>query len=510
MTAAREPNHPLLAAMTWATLATAAGLYLGYHAAIGLGLDDTNHLETTLAMVVARQLRDGPSTLYGPFTGAMPLALIHAPLYYRLAVPGTWALARLGFDTPTAALYAGRLLSMLGMLATMAGAARLARIDGAPRRAGWWAALLIAASPVFGSFPATVRPDTLALGFQTWGVALAWGWLRSPSSRFSTLLAAYAMFGLAACTKQNFLVSGAITSALLLAAAVRGRARLVPVLSAIAVGGVVVLGYYGLEEFLTGGRMSRAVFALPAAFGRVNGASWKHVATVAFTAAKLSAGLIAMAVAALVALPARDPGNRLDGRLAALIAGEAAAMIYLCRSSTGSWVNYAMPPVLYAAILTARVLDRAFRARQPAWRVAPIVAAGLVLLAADGRYVGLSAGARLEEHARLRALFADPVVGARDASERYFVARPQYNRRYGRPDLIHDDWLYSAFEAQGAAEPRTSWLREVLRDGPVRQVIVGLESGRREYAVEGLPEALPQLGFRPAGHCDGFDVWERP
>ena len=62
----------------------------------------------------------------------------------------------------------------------------------------------------------------------------------------------------------------------------------------------------------------------------------------------------------------RRSGDRLDAGLALLLAGETAAMAYLCHSSTGSWVNYAMPPVLYAAILVGRALDRALAVGRPA------------------------------------------------------------------------------------------------------------------------------------------------
>src|SRR3954468_7031452 len=74
----------------------AALIYPAYHLTIAAQPDDTNHLETTLALVIERQVRDGPGTLYGPFTGRQPLVLIHAPLYYRLAAAGTRALGGLG------------------------------------------------------------------------------------------------------------------------------------------------------------------------------------------------------------------------------------------------------------------------------------------------------------------------------------------------------------------------------------------------------------------------------
>src|SRR3954447_25656806 len=62
------PPRPRPAAWLTALLATAAALYLGYHLRIALDPDDTNHLETPLALAVAVQLRDGPSALYGPFS----------------------------------------------------------------------------------------------------------------------------------------------------------------------------------------------------------------------------------------------------------------------------------------------------------------------------------------------------------------------------------------------------------------------------------------------------------
>ena len=89
-------------------------------------------LESPLLLSVARQLESGPRGLYGPYGGRYPLVLIHAPLYYRLAALAGWPLYRAGFDPVTAALAAGRLLSALGFLATLAAAYRLARLGGMP------------------------------------------------------------------------------------------------------------------------------------------------------------------------------------------------------------------------------------------------------------------------------------------------------------------------------------------------------------------------------------------
>src|SRR3954463_16570847 len=99
-----------------AALLVAAAVYQGYHAWIAFDPDDTNHLETPLVLAVAREISDGPSTLYGPFSGSDPLVLIHAPLYYRLAALGAWPLARAGVTPITASLISGRAISCLGML----------------------------------------------------------------------------------------------------------------------------------------------------------------------------------------------------------------------------------------------------------------------------------------------------------------------------------------------------------------------------------------------------------
>ena len=507
----RDPARAWLVPWLWGTLAAAAAIYQGYNLWIGLHADDTNHLESTLILIVARRLRDGFGTIYGPFSGANPLVLIHAPLYYRLATAGAWGLARLGFNPTTAAMAAGRGLSALGMAGTLAAAWRLARADGATRRAGAWAALLVAAAPVFGSFPATVRPDTLALAFQTAGVALAMGWICGGCRSARDLMAAYACFGLAVGARQNFVVSAALTSAFVAVEVIRGRARIGAVAAAHALAAAIVVGYYALEQAATGGRMAHAVFEVAGELRRFNYASWAQVGKVAIEVAKESLGLIALAGAAVVAAPRRAAGSRLDGMLWVLLLGESAATAWLCLNSTGSWVNYAMPPILYAAALAARAVDRAIGGSGlPAWRLAPIVAAGMILLATDCRYVAISARSRLEEADRLASLFADPAVAGRPASARYFVARPHYNRQFGRADLAHDDWLYTAFERASAAEPRSGWLRDALLTGPVEVVIVAGEEYRDPERVEGLRESLTALGYCEVGQHGLYRVWERP
>ncbi len=183
----------------WITgvLAIGAGV-LGFWVSIALRQEDTEALESPLVLAVARQLEEGPWRLYGPYDARNRLVLIHAPLYYHLAALAAWPLARAGLDPILASLVAGRSLSVLGLLATLAAAYGLARLDGAPRRVGWWAILLFAATPIHGGVVFEVRPDMLGVALQTLGVLLVLSALRIERHRHATILTAFAAFGLAA------------------------------------------------------------------------------------------------------------------------------------------------------------------------------------------------------------------------------------------------------------------------------------------------------------------------
>ncbi len=209
------PRRPVLSAVVTALLLTASVLYSGYHLKIAWEHEDTNHLETPLAMAVARQLQDGPATLYGPFSGSHPEVLIHAPLYYRLSGMLAWVIVRVDVDPVTASLAAGRFISVLGWLLTLGAVWVLGRSGGLAPAAGLWSALLVASSPVIGSLPETVRADMLAIGLQTWGFALI---VRAESAGLSTrrLLVAFLAFGLAVCVKQHAVALLAVSSVWLL------------------------------------------------------------------------------------------------------------------------------------------------------------------------------------------------------------------------------------------------------------------------------------------------------
>ena len=355
--------HLLRGTITLCLLA-AAVVYQGYNVVLAFDADDSNHLETTMALIVARELQDGPSTLYGPSSGENPLVLIHAPLYYRLAAGGAWIGKQAGMDPIVSAFASGRLISLVGMLGTILAAAWLARMDGRSLGVGLWAGLLIASAPVFGSFPVTVRPDTLALALQTWGVALAVRAIRDgKGSKPLDLPLAFVALALAACTKQHLVISAGVMIVVLAMCALGRRVRAGRLVVSIACG-VLIAGSYALaEESLTNGRMFTAVFTLPSRFRETAGASWDHVLTVYLEVAKASVGLLAMWAAVLIVSPRKLIGTWLDSLLWIVLLTETAAIIPLCLASEGAWVNYAMPSVVYACVLLARAarsgVDRA-------------------------------------------------------------------------------------------------------------------------------------------------------
>ena len=161
--AAKSSERPRAWICAWAGTAISIGaaVAVAYGIWLGLGTADTEPLESPLMLSVARQLEHGPWSLYGPFGRQNPLVLIHAPLYYHLAAFLAWPLWRAGIDSITAARLAGRAISLFGLVLTGWSAFRIARLDAARRRAGWWAACLIASAPVLGAMPYTVRSDIL-------------------------------------------------------------------------------------------------------------------------------------------------------------------------------------------------------------------------------------------------------------------------------------------------------------------------------------------------------------
>jgi len=512
---------------------------------------------------VARQLYSGPWELYGPFGGRNLLVLIHAPLYYHLAALLAWPMARAGLDPVPAALAAGRCLSMVGLGVTLAAAHRLARLDGAPARAGWLACFLIAAAPVVGVIPFAVRPDMVAIALQTTGVLLVLSVVRSEQPGGTTLPAAFALFGLAICVKQSFIVGPLFSTCLLVAAWRRGQVAIKSIVRGLLTALTLVLVLYGTEELATGGRMSQAVFLAAANAARVHPADWFQSGIVWIAIIVRSGGLIALLTAACLAIvpvgaslgrrafvaagtvvvglifvlvalevvitsklqgmsllaavfaavlivlpvcallaPSSLAPGRLDRALWLYLAVELAWMSVLCRTSTGAWVNYAIPSVVIASILTGRVLDRALGDAISPRRLIPIALAASVLP------VGVVVGPyRSANQRRVEGLAIAEISREvrRPCFEFFFAGRPGDNRVCGRLDLVYDDWLYPVFESIHLAESRSIWLRRALTAGPVRFVVNTSDS----QEIDGIGLTLPQLGYSRRFHLGPFFVWER-
>jgi hypothetical protein len=540
-----------------AAVAVASGIWLS------AGPADTEPLESPLLLSVARQLDLGPWGLYGPYGRQNPLVLIHAPLYYHFAAILAWPLHTAGLDAITAARLAGRALSFAGLLLAGWSAFRIARLDGAPVRAGWWAACLVAGTPVLGAIPFTVRPDMIGVGLQTTGVWLILRALQSQRPRAMGVVGGFAAFGLAICVKQHFVGGPVVATMLLLWAAWKGRAsgRLVGlgVLTAAA----LVAGVGVIEELATGGRMSQAIFVAAAASARVHPTDWVRGAIVlanigggtsclmvlltlaglAQVTSKRGKGRAAVAVGGTIVagsvlfLPLAHHlrpsvvtglamsaapfvcmfvvipvcavlerralfGSSLDGALCLFAVTEIAIVVPLCLASTGAWVNYAIQGMVFVAILTGRSLARACEAAGLRMPLIMIAAAAFALVCLE-----LEAAHSTYFHQRLERLSAEMVLSnlTEPNSELYFAGGPGRNRQYGRTDLVFDHWLYPVFESVHGAEPRSIWLRSALTDGSVRFVITTSKDPR----IDGLDEPLTSLGYVGRIEIASLYVWEQ-
>jgi hypothetical protein len=489
------------------TLVVSAVIYQGYNVRIGLDPDDSENLETTRVLAAAHQFGHGLAGLYGPYSGENPWVLIQAPLYYRLTGLLAWPLWRSGFTADTACLVAGRAISAFALIGCLALVLSLSQIDGASRRAGWLAAMIVASSPVVASFPVAMRPDMFGVFFQTLGVALVLRTLWDGSqTRSWQLSVAYAAFGIAICTKQHFLGGAVVSSVLLGVALVRGQQKAFPIALAHGVGLATVISYYGAEEILTGGMMSKSVFVLPSSIQNVTGGSWLGVLGVFLEVGKRSLGLSSLLIACFLVIGRRGMFRKLDAVLLPFILLDLALMVKLCLNSAGGWYNYALQPVVFAAIIGGRWLDRALDQPVPRWKKALVGVSAVVVMVSVTRNVVASSMARRDHNVALMTLLDDPHIRSRPSSERYFAGGLQHcNRRFGQMRLTHDEWLYRAFEAISAVNPRSNWLRAALTTGPVHQVVVPWD----DPYVPGVPDSLPLLGYRPIDRFGRYQVWDR-
>jgi Dolichyl-phosphate-mannose-protein mannosyltransferase len=546
-------------------LLVAAAVAVVFGCSLAVRSQDTEPLESPLMLSVARQLVRGPRELYGPFGRLNHLVIIHAPLYYRLAALLAWPLYRAGLDPITAALAVGRSLSLLGLAWTIALAYRLARVGGAPPRVGWWAALLIAACPAVGISPYTVRPDMLGVALQTTGVFLVLSALRSDRPGRTILAVAFAMFGLAFCVKQQLVAAPATSALLVITAWLRGRVTSNHIACALLTCAAIVLLVYGTEELVTQGEMSQSVFRAAFAVSRVHPADSVRASLVLCAIFGRSTGLIAMLLAAavasvgtlrgtvrpavvfagsvvlgLIALGAFvsalrivvsrwDPvltfacltvavaivvpasclsptrlllAERIDRWLWIYLAAEVGLVTGLSWMSTGAWVNYGIQAVVFASIVVARVLGRAFEQAHSPRQLLPIALGAVVVLIGVSGDCATTVRRRHYEQAAIDRVFE--LLGHPPTNQFFFAARPGHNRVYGRIDLVYDDWLYPVFESIHQAEPRSSWLRRAVASDSIGFVVTTSDSPE----IDGVGETLPRLGYVSDFKIGPFYLWK--
>lgn len=548
-------------------LVAAAVISFGFWFALALSGDDVASMESPLLLSVARQLRHGPWELYGPFGARNPLVLIHAPFYYRLAALAAWPLAAAGGEPITSACFVGRGLSVMSLIVTAAVAYRLARLDGAGRRAGWWAALLLVASPVVGGTGFSVRPDMLGVALQTSGVLLVLARLQNVRGPLSLALA-FALFGLAIYTKQHLVIGPIISLGLLLAASWRGKVVFRDLVLGPAIATVIVVSAYLAEQKVTGGMMVKAVIVAASHVSRVHPGGWLHALTVLAAIAGNSAGLIALVGAAAVAAFARRVALagevRLPARIflcvAAILVAVLACLAILQLVVVRLWLSWVLLAVagtillivLPAAATAARLASRSARLDG---MLAIYLAGEIVLLIelglrSDGAWVNYAIQAMvfaavlaarglnraLEESPRslaavLTALAAVAVPatvcmdlkaeatqrrGERAAvaqllqtlggspSEYFFAERPAFNRMVGHSELVYDDWLYPVFESSGLAANRSDWLARALIRGGIKFVV----TTAGDPPIAGMQAMKPTRSYRLAGQSGPFRAFE--
>jgi hypothetical protein len=210
--------------------------------------------------------------------------------------------------------------------------------------------------------------------------------------------------------------------------------------------------------------------------------------------------LIIALPACVIRIPPPEGDRWIDAAIGLYGGAELILLVILCRSSSGAWINYGIPAVVFASVLTARALARAADARPRSQR-AILVAAVVAVLASVLMDAKVEVNRRRMEHDDLARIFAS--TGLPPAAC-FFADRPGLNRMSGRLEWVYDDWLYPAFESLKLAEPRARWLRPLL--GPTaaaRAVVLESDADR----LDGIPEPLPALGFQSAGRVGSFRVW---
>jgi hypothetical protein len=280
--------------------------------------------------------------------------------------------------------------------------------------------------------------------------------------------------------------------------------------------GTVVTAMVGKDAGLAALAVAGAGLARPGSRGWVVVAvSWLAGAITLLAAAQtvwplpwVTGTLAAIALATLmIALPAcvtrippSEGAGRIDGAIGLYCGAEWFLLIVLCRSSNGAWINYGIPAVLFASVLTARAIARAAYA-MPRRRPTILAVAAAAVLASVVMDAKVEVSRRRAEHADLARIVASTGL---PPSAVFFADRPGLNRMSGRLEWVYDDWLYPAFESLKLAEPRARWLRALLGPRASTRAVVLESDGDR---IDGIPESLPVLGYQSAGRFGSFRVW---
>ena len=178
-----------------------------------------------------------------------------------------------------------------------------------PVTAGGWAALLVAATPIYGGIPFEVRPDMLGIAFQMTGILLVLAAIANVPVRESKLNAAAVCFAAAVCTKQQFLVAPLVSVVLMVGARASGRLGVTAIARFVAIASCLTVLYYGEEEWVTGGRMSKSVFIAARNVGRVHPADWSFATNLLLAVVWKCVGPILLLAAAGLAIVSARSGH---------------------------------------------------------------------------------------------------------------------------------------------------------------------------------------------------------
>ncbi len=267
-----------------------------------------------------------------------------------------------------------------------------------------------------------------------------------------------------------------------------------------------VLVIFASESIATHGMILESTLQIPRDLKAISGGSWGHVASASLEVFRRSAGLAVLGGVIALAIRPRGKPMTTDMVLLLWLMLELAEFVVLCLGSSGTWYNYALQAVICGAVLAGRGLAALDVSRARVLRLSFVALAVVLLAAHEARLTVKAVRARIEESNALEELLADDRVRASDRSERFFAQLPQYNRMYGRTDLIYDDWLYHSYETLEKVEPLGNWLEPELALGRVRLIVSPQRIGQN---APGLEATFEDLGYALEAKFGPYNVWQR-